>query len=221
MNDPYKVLGVSPNATDEQVKDAYRQLARKYHPDNYVNNPLADLATEKMKEINEAYDEVQKQRRGGRSSGSSGSYSSGSYTSGGYSSQGYSGYSSASGVGSSSGSQFSDIRNMINSGRVSEAEELLDGVPSDRRDAEWNYLKGYIAYTKGWLDSAVQYFNTACSRDPGNQEYRAALNRLMYQRQTGFGQGSGGEMANSCCDMCATMYCLNCLCGGMGGGGGC
>ena len=49
MTDPYKVLGVSPNATDDEVKDAYRRLARKYHPDNYVNNPLSDLATETLR----------------------------------------------------------------------------------------------------------------------------------------------------------------------------
>ena len=54
MTDPYKVLGVSPTATDEQVKSAYRELAKKYHPDNYVNNPLSDLAEEKMQEINQA-----------------------------------------------------------------------------------------------------------------------------------------------------------------------
>ena len=69
--DPYKVLGISSDATDAEVKKAYRALAKKYHPDNYVNNPLADLAAEKMKQINEAYDEIQKQRAAGLSSGSS------------------------------------------------------------------------------------------------------------------------------------------------------
>ena len=63
MSDPYKVLGVSPTATDDEVKAAYRELAKKYHPDNYANSPLEDLATEKMKEVNEAYDQVMAERR--------------------------------------------------------------------------------------------------------------------------------------------------------------
>lgn len=195
MTDPYKVLGVQPNATDEQVKDAYRQLARKYHPDNYVNNPLADLATEKMKEINEAYDTIQKMRRDGNNSG--------------FHTSGYAG-----------SSQFSDIRAMISNGRPAEAEELLDGIPSDRRDAEWYFLKGTIAYNRGWVDAALQHFNTACQKNPTNQEYRAALNRLMYQRNNAYGAGRGvspmGGM--SCCDLCATIYCANCCCDCLGGG---
>ena len=65
MTDPYRVLGVEPTASDDEIKRAYRELARKYHPDNYQNNPLADLAEEKMKEINEAYDQITKQRAGG------------------------------------------------------------------------------------------------------------------------------------------------------------
>lgn len=76
MTDPYKVLGVSPNASDDEIKAAYRQLAKKYHPDNYANNPLADLAEEKMREINEAYDMIQSMRvsrgNGGGNSSSAG-----------------------------------------------------------------------------------------------------------------------------------------------------
>src|SRR5699024_3767332 len=86
--DPYKVLGVTPQTSDDDVKRAYRELARKFHPDNYVGNPLADLAETRMKEINEAYDMIMNARASGGSAGSSAnqgsSYSSsqnGSYSS--------------------------------------------------------------------------------------------------------------------------------------------
>ena len=77
MSDPYKVLGVSSNATDDEIKKAYRALVKQYHPDNYADNPLANLAADKMKEINEAYSEIQKLRSGGGSSSDSGSTASG------------------------------------------------------------------------------------------------------------------------------------------------
>ena len=64
MTDPYKVLGISSSASDEEVKKAYRDLARKYHPDHYQNDPLSDLAEEKMKEITAAYDQIMDMRRG-------------------------------------------------------------------------------------------------------------------------------------------------------------
>lgn len=203
MTDPYKVLGVSPSASDEEVKDAYRKLARKYHPDNYVNNPLSDLATEKMKEINEAYDEVQRLRKGGSTAGYSGQQSYGGYGYGGYQ-QSY----------SSGSSQFADIRRLINSGRLADAEELLDGVAASQRNAEWNYLKGTVNYRKGWLDNAVSYLGTACNMEPNNMEYRAAYNRLMQQRQAGFGSQGG----SSVCEICASLYCANLCCNCMGGG---
>ena len=106
MVDPYQVLGVSPSATDDEIKAAYRQLARKYHPDNYVDNPLADLATEKMKEINEAYDEIQRRRRGGGQGQTSQSYGGQGYGQPAYGQQ------------SQGGSQFVDIRRMIQNGEL-------------------------------------------------------------------------------------------------------
>ena len=196
MTDPYKVLGVSPNATDEEIKETYRALARKYHPDNFVDNPLSDLAGEKMQEINDAYDEIMRQRR----SAAQGSYSqSGSYQS----------------------SHLSDIRRLINSGRINEAEELIDGIPAAQRNAEWYFLKGSVCYTRGWLDQAVSNFSRANEMDPANQEYKAALNQLLWQRQNGYAQhGSNAQsmMCGSCCHICTAFYCANCVtrccCGG-------
>ncbi len=152
MSDPYSVLGVKPEASDEEIKRAYRELARKYHPDNYQNNPLADLAEEKMKEINEAYDAITKQRAGG---GSSSSY-------GGYRTQSQGAYQSQS---SSYGSPlYSQVRQAINLGDLGRAEQLLRTAPT--QDAEWHFLTGSIAYRKGWLDEAHQHYQMACKYGP-------------------------------------------------------
>lgn len=200
MSDPYKVLGISPDSTDEQVKDAYRKLARKYHPDSYADNPLSDLAQDKMKEINEAYDSIMAMRRGNGSNSSSahkGSY----YT----------------------GTQFSDVRNLINSGRVIEAEEILNGVPNEKRDAEWHFLKGSVMYSKGWLDEATKYFQEAVRQNPGNPEYRAAFNRIMQQRSGAFTNSgapyrtAGGTGGCSPCGVCQGLICADCCCECLGG----
>lgn len=208
----YSVLGVDMNATDEQIKSAYRELAKKYHPDNYADSPLKEFADEKMREINAAYDEVMNIRRGGGASGSSG-YSNGNR------------YSSGYGTGGNTRSNFADIRAMIQANRLVDAEELLDGVPLASRDAEWYFLKGSVFYSRGWLEDAQNHFATACRLDPNNAEYRAALNRMGWQRNGnmgGYGQGQYRQPTRnvggcSGCDVCTSLICADCCCECMGG----
>ncbi len=189
--DPYEVLGVSPNATDEEVKTAYRTLARKYHPDNYANNPLSDLAEEKMQEINDAYDAIVRMRKNGGGRQSTGSTG------------GYTGH-----------TRHADIRLMIHQNRISDAEMLLDGVPGHARDAEWFFLKGSVLYKKGWLEEAFTHFQTATRMDPANMEYRQAFNQVSAYRQTG-GYRTGGNV--DACEVCQALWCADCCCECMGG----
>lgn len=74
MKNPYEILGVKENATKEEIKKAYRELVKKYHPDQYGTNPLQDLAEEKMREINEAYDYLMKNTPDSSDSNSSNIY---------------------------------------------------------------------------------------------------------------------------------------------------
>ena len=201
MNDPYSVLGVDPSASDDEIKRAYRELARKYHPDNYQNNPLADLAEEKMKEINEAYEAINKMRSGGGGGGYQSAYQ-------------QSGYRQQSSYASSGSSLYARVRQSINLGNLSQAEELLNTAPS--QDAEWHFLMGSIAYRKGWLDEAMQHYQMACRLDPTNGEYRQAL-AMMQQGGQAYRPYGYGDSTTDACDCCTTMMCLNCLCGSCGG----
>ena len=207
MSDPYKVLGVSPDATDEEIKKAYRALAKQYHPDNYTDNPLADLAVEKMKEINEAYAEIQQMRSGGGSSGGSGAGSSGS--SGSYRSSGS--YNSSG----SYGGEYARVRQLINNGRSAEAETILNRTPVGERNAEWHFLKGVILYRNGWVQDARMEIDTACGMDPYNSEYQAFLQRMNSGApQSPYNMGMQNGQNCDVCDLCSAMMCLNCLCNG-------
>lgn len=197
MTNPYEVLGVSPEASDDEIKKAYRDLAKKYHPDNYADSPLADLAEQKMKDVNEAYDEINRMRQKGKGTGSTGSSS----------------YSS-----NNSSSQFYSVRIYIQRNMIQEAEKILDSTPEGNRTAEWHYLKGMCAFRKGWSDQATTYFTTAVNMDPNNQEYRAAMNNVTGQRSYNYGGynaggGVGGAGAGcTVCDICTACMCADCLC---------
>lgn len=197
--DPYEVLGIRPTATDDEVKAAYRALARKYHPDNYADNPLSDLAQEKMQEINDAYDAIVRSRKagGGRSGGQTG-YGGGSYS------------------GSQSGG-YADVRRLIQQNRLMDAEMLLDGVPTGSRNGEWYYLKGSVLYKKGWLEEAFTHFQTACQMEPGNPEYRQALNHVQMNRSTGGYRTADNSGGCNACDVCTALYCTDCCCECAGG----
>ncbi len=206
MSDPYKVLNISPTASDDEVKHAYRELARKYHPDNYHDNPLADLAQEKMKEINEAYDQIQKQRRNGnRSSGTASRPSYANTYDYGY------GYGSRN-SGSSAGADplMQRIRMAINSGNITQAEQLLN--EATEHTAEWNYLMGVVCSRRGWMDEAKRYLETACRMDPNNEEYRSTLDLFTGggYHPTGY---RSGTMAydDVCLRLCAASLCSRML----------
>ena len=204
MNDPYKILGVPEDASDEEIKKAYRELARKYHPDNYHDNPLEDLAQEKMKETNAAYEQITKERASGRRTG--GAYGGGSYGYGGY--QSYGGYGSSQSY-SGQSSVLQQARIAINTGNISRAEALLANY-SDH-NAEWNFLKGVVCYRRGWMDEALRYYRTAVQMDPGNAEYRQALDYMEGTDDTAY--RPGGSFGTLCSgNPCLSMCCLYTLC---------
>lgn len=195
MSNPYEVIGVPQGASKDEISHAYKLLVKKYHPDQYGNNPLKDLAEEKLKEINEAYDYLMKNTQNNNYQ-----YSESPNREQNYNRDEYSDYSS--------------IRMDINNGNFSEAERKLNSLRS--RDAEWNYLMGIVSMKKGWYDAAYNNINTACSLDPSNLEYREALNKIKSLNNS-YRQPYKTRSDSNFCDTCATLYCLDCLCESMGG----
>ena len=209
---PYDVLGVSPSASDDEIKKAYRELTRKYHPDANVDNPLADLAEEKFKEVQEAYDTIMHER----ASGSSGGYSYGGSSSGSSGSYSYGGSSSQGGA---PDPRLQAAVNYINSRRYREALNTLDQV--QERSALWYYLSGCANAGLGNNVLARDHAAQAVNMEPNNPQYRQLLNQLDFSTRryqsspygSGYGSGSSCGTRNMCCDL----FIADQLCECMGG----
>jgi len=189
MMNPYEVLGIKEGASQDEIKAAYREQVKKYHPDKHQDNPLYELAEEKLQEINEAYDNLIKNQ--GKSSYNSGNVNRNS------SNNGY----------NEMNPEFVEIRRNIDRGNIPAAEAMLNKVRN--KNAEWFFLSGMISLRKGWYDNAINNVQTAISMDPNNGEYRNALNSIM-SSGNGYRTSAYGRGYNNNDDLCKMLQCYCC-----------
>lgn len=195
---PYKVLGVSEYATEEEIKKAYTDLVKKFHPDRFKEDYMKELSEEKMKEINEAYDAINKGQ-----------------VSNGYSSNGYQNQSQSSNN-TDTDYRLREARGYVFNGNYTQARKILEGLTI--REAEWFFLMGMLETKEGNYDSGRYYIQQAVKLAPNNPEYQQAYNQIF--SGTFFSQRPSYEYrdntANTCCQACAALWCLDtcCECGG-------
>lgn len=209
MEDPYKVLGVSPDASDEEIKRAYRRLAKKYHPDL---NPGDQAAAEKMQQVNAAYEQIKNPEKFQQRQSNSGYGSYGGYDP-------FGGYRQQSDYGSQTGDQYQQAAyNYIRFRRYREAVNALGNC--QKRDARWYYLSALANDGLGNQVTALEHIRRAVSMEPDNMEYLSALSRMenggaAYRQQAGNFRGftmGGDPCASLCLCYLAQLFC----CGGRG-----
>lgn len=203
MRNPYEILGIKEGASEDEIKRAYRELVKKYHPDQYHDNPLSKLAEEKLREINEAYDFLMKGGSGARTSGTWGNDTRG--------------HNKTTWNNQGGNDIFRQARAYVNSGNLGMAEELLNRT--GERPAEWYYLKGMVFLRKGWYNEAYNHIQSAVNMDPSNIEYREALNRMNTSNTTyrGASFDRGYTRGPDLCTMCQCLWCSDCCCECAGG----
>jgi len=199
VKNPYEVLGIREGASEDEIKKAYRELVKKYHPDQYRDNPLAKLAEEKLREVNEAYEYLMKNGTSRQEASYGRSRSSGW-------------------AGQDDSNFYNQVRSHINSGNISLAEDMLNS--SRNRNAAWFYLKGLIFMRKGWYDEAYTHIQRAVNMDPSNYEYRNTLNSMHNAsnayRANSYYRGYNNQGIDFC-QVCQILWCADCCCECAGG----
>ncbi len=206
ISDPFQVLGVSPQATEEEIKTAYRTLAKKYHPDLHPNSATAEA---KMKEINEAYTEAMRIKKGG---GTWYQASSSGYQNSRYDTWQYDYRPQGNGH---FDQQFQAAFDYISTRRYYDALQVLHQIPE--QNAMWNYLAAMANIGLGNRLTAVNYARTAAQMEPGNSQYRALYDQLSspartYQQQgTRYGYPNVGMCRNPFLTCIAVNLFCNCF----------
>ena len=207
IDDPYKVLGLSPDASDEDVKRAYRRLAKKYHPDL---NPGDAEAAKKMQQVNAAYEQIKNPEKAQNNQSG--------YGYGGYDPFGGYGRQQSYG-GANSGDQYQRAAEQyIRFGRYQEALNALDS--STERNARWYYLSALANNGLGNQVTALEHIRRAVSMEPDNYEYQRVLDQIehggyAYRQQAGNFRGFTMR-ADPCTNLCLCwLFNLFC-CGGRG-----
>lgn len=194
---PYEILGISPRATDDEIKRAYREQSRKYHPDSYSGNPLSGLAEEKFKQVQEAYDQIMKERNGG--------YGSSSYTS------------SYTNRGPQASREYSIVIGLLSSRRYGEALRELDRMTS--KDAGWYYYSAIANVGLGNTMRGAEHARVAVNMDPGNPDYLNLLNQISFQSER-YGStrpSYGYSRSDDTMDLCCKLWLADSLCECLGG----
>ena len=204
MTNPYQVLGVSPSASDEEIKKAYRNLSRKYHPDANINNPNRAQAEEKFKEVQQAYDQIMKEKQQGSSFG--GGYSYGN-------AGGFYGGSQSTYQRAEESVEMRAAWNYIANRHYAEALHVLNGIPFGERRARWYYYSAIANQGSGNNIRAMEDAKRAVEMEPSNMEYRQLLQHLEYGGTWYTNMGSNYDRPySSAGSWCLSMLCLNLFC---------
>lgn len=206
MLDPYSVLGVSRDAGMDEIKKAYRTLSRKYHPDANINNPNKEQAEEQFKQVQQAYDQIVKERERGTAQDSW---------------YGYGGFSGNSGYQTQDDQRTMEMRaaaNYINAAHYQEALNVLNRIME--RNGEWYYYHAIASSGVGNTASALEDARRAVEMEPSNMQYQRLYQHLQsggqwYQNMgNGYGfERPGNGMGNCCCQcLCLNMLCPGCCC---------